>query len=144
MAMSFPHRPFKPVSIFRLQSDCRRALELVAKIETENKRLGRENPPLDAELSYTRSWSLYGLYFAEKIRGGVALAEFRRHGDPADQERAVEILTRAASFWEQLAESIAIYNHEVIPDVYDDEFSWKKFIPEVYKDIEIARQAEGP
>jgi hypothetical protein len=99
------------------------------------------SPTLDCELDNIESWAWMGRYFAEKLRGGVALATFRSTGNAAEKQRAVAALEGAAVDWDNLARLIHSHNNAVIPNIFDPNFSWTKLIPQVQADVETARAA---
>jgi hypothetical protein len=124
-------------------------LQLAAELErdmTEARRLaaavrerGNVSATLAAEMADIDAWTAHGLYFATKLRGGVALASYRNNGNKAEQEAAVTHLERALEHWIDLAVAGTRYNVPRMPHNLDDLFSWARFIPEVERDIDIAR-----
>ncbi len=119
----------------QLEVDCQEAMRLadVAALECDA-------PTLEIELNDIKSWAWHGQYFAHKLRGGVALARYRKSGDRARQREAVEALSTARDCWMKLVEHIERYNVPVMPYQFDPQFSWRKQLPLVEKDIEVARK----
>lgn len=99
-------------------------------------------PAVVCELADLEAWAWHMRYFADKLRGGVALARFRRTGEKAQQDEAIAALTRAAEHWEKLTEAVTRFNHATIPYVFDEKFSWKALSAGVTQDIETARNAK--
>jgi hypothetical protein len=120
-----------------VERDCAEAMRIVAALRDQ----GKLAPALECELADIESWCNHGRYFAEKLRGGVALAAFRADGDAAQQQQAVAALERAAEHWQALIESTGRYNHREIPFLTKERFSWEALLPSVMDDIETARNA---
>lgn len=117
----------------QLQVDCQEAMRLAEANEHETA-----SPTLKIELNDIVSWAWHGRYFAEKLRGGVALARYRKTKDEAYQQAAVTHLTEAQRCWLKLVEHVEKYNVPVMPYQFDREYSWRKQLPLVESDIEIA------
>ncbi len=93
---------------------------------------------LELELTDIEFWANYGLYFASKIRAGVALESFRNGKDLAGQKTAVENLEKGRLYWNNLVELAEKYNVSSMPHQFDKQFSWRKHIVDVENDIAIA------
>ncbi|MEM6911197.1 MAG: hypothetical protein AAF555_06395 [Verrucomicrobiota bacterium] len=114
-----------------LERDCQGALALLEAIETENA-------PLLGEMADVQAWSQLGLYFADKLRGGVA---FNR------QERAAALasLEKALGHWEALSQiTEATYQASSLGHLDGKPFHWKNFVGEAKKDIAWARRQLAP
>ena len=118
-----------------LEVDCQEALRLAAVAEKEST-----SPVLRIELNDIRSWAWHGRYFAHKLRGGVALARYWKNRDKQFQQDAVKHLTDAKDCWLQLIEHVERYNVPVMPYQFDSEFSWRKQMSLVERDINLARK----
>lgn len=117
-----------------LEGDARRAMEILAGVPVP------EGSPVAFEVADIQAWSHLSLYFADKLRAGVALAIYRRSGDTAQQARAVEMLTRCVGHWEKLAATTAaVYREMPVVHLGDMPFSWQRFLPEVQRDLELAK-----
>ena len=129
-----------------LEHDAQQALALIAKVD----------PGDDASLRYevadVETWAHLGLYFAEKLRGGVALHTFRTSGDrssrgAAQQDSAVTHLERAAAHWNDVVAVTEPLYREMplvhLQDRDDEVFHWSKLQNEVLRDVEIAATAEA-
>ena len=90
------------------------------------------------ELADVESWCWFAKYFADKIRAGVALAEFRVHGNDLRNE-AVSYLEKCVSHWEKYVESITKYNHDNFLFHTHDDFSWIGQLEFVKDDIRRAK-----
>ncbi|WP_414661158.1 beta-N-acetylhexosaminidase family protein [Horticoccus sp. 23ND18S-11] len=101
------------------------------------------SPTLECELTDLEAWVAYGNYFAEKLRGGVALATARAQQDPARQTAAIAALERALGHWQRLAELGAKYNRLPVLSSARQPFSWAALTSAVRADIEIARKPLG-
>ena len=136
-----------PVLINMLENDNRKALSLLRNFKVVN------NPALEQEVADIRVWANLGLYFAEKIKGGVALQTYRVNGGAELKDQAVRHLENALGYWDEVVTiTKPLYNH--MPLVHFSEqdgkhwkendhlrFHWELLRPEVAKDIEIARNA---
>jgi hypothetical protein len=120
-----------------LDRDCDEARRVVAAMRVEQD----VSPTLECELLDIQAWANLGHYLAEKLRGAVALASFRAAGREEDRQQAVTALERASGYWVRLAETVHTHNKTEIPYVFDEKFSWNKFIPAARQDIETARSA---
>ena len=110
-----------------------------AQIAQKYSRKYSDNKELQIELNDIRAWSHHGLYFASKIKAGVALQRYREQSNQVDKDEAIKHLQNALTHWENLVESVEKYNVEVFPYQFDQEFSWRKHIVDVERDIEIAK-----
>jgi hypothetical protein len=85
-----------------------------------------------------------GLYFADKIRAGVALETYRKTGDPSKKEQAVKFLEDCLVLWDQL---VGCTKDRYMPTPHvstqrygkDYKFSWELLRPQVVRDIAIAK-----
>jgi hypothetical protein len=111
------------------------------------------NASLQQEVADIKVWANLGLYFAEKLKGGVALQMYREKGSEEDKQEAVKRLENALRYWDEVVTiTRPLYND--MPLVHYSEqdgkhwkendhlrFHWALLRPEVAKDIEIARSA---
>ena len=119
----------------QLDADCQEALRLAAK------NAGRsESPTLEIELNDIICWTWHGRYFAQKLRGAVALARYRKDKNIVDQQAAIAHLTKARDCWLELVEHVEKYNVPVMPYQFDQEYSWRKQLSRVEQDIRSAEQ----
>ena len=137
------HRVTPPQLANTLEQECREALRLVEGIPVE------DDASLVYEVADVRAWANLGLHFAEKLRGAVALQMYRRTGEDARKEEAVERLEQALAYWDQVVEitrpiyhdmPLTHYGHE---EYEDNLFHWESVRPEVAADVEIAENAEA-
>jgi hypothetical protein len=119
----------------KLEQDSATAMKLVAELRAR----GGMSSTLDCELTDIEAWCAYGNYFAEKLRGGVALATARAKGDVKLQEIAAASLEKALVHWKRLAELGAKFNRLPVLSNTKEPFSWASLTPAVEKDIEIAK-----
>ena len=122
-----------------LDADAGRAVALVSDIDT----LG--DLSLRYEVADVVTWSSLSRYFADKLRGGVALQRYRVEGAPPWKQAAVEHLEAALDHWDEVIDiTRPLYREMPLvhlngrDDVY---FHWHKLRPEVEKDLQIAREA---
>lgn len=124
-----------PALAAQLDRDCADALKRVAAVRAQTK----PSPALDCELTDIEAWCAYGAYFAEKLRGGVALAEARATKDVRKQQQAVTALEKALGYWQRLAALGARFNQLPVPSNSKEPFSWSQLTPAVEHDIATAR-----
>jgi len=136
--------PAGKISPLQLADDLDRDLNEVTRLVASVRARGTVSPTSDAELTDLETWVAWGGYFAEKLRGGVALAEFRRAHDPAQQAAAVAHLEKALADWRRVAELGARYNWRQIVFHTGVPFSWNAFLPAVEHDIAVAKGTVAP
>lgn len=112
-----------------------RILEIV-KTQRENG----ASPELEIELADLEFWANYGLYFASKVRGGIALEQYRK-GKIDTNEKAVTDLETSKIYWQKMVALAEKYNVAVMPYQFDKEFSWRKHLKDVDEDIAVAKSA---
>lgn len=117
-----------------LEKNADEALSLVAKVLESNP-----SGLLSVELNDVEVWAWLGIYFADKIRGGVALETYRKTGDEAYKSDAIIYLEKAYFSWGNVVSKIERYNKQTIPYMFDEHFSWRKLTVEAERDIAIAR-----
>jgi hypothetical protein len=109
----------------------------------------RFNAEYAQELDDIETWALLSQYFATKLRAGVALQFFRKNGKERDKELAISHLEKCLEIWKDISE-ITDKNYYEVPyfksnakedNPETDNFSWKKYLPQVERDIEIARDS---
>lgn len=124
---------------------CESAEAALEAAESLRPRASREFGALECELADVEAWGHLGLYFATKLRAGVALETFRRRGDEGERTRAVELLESAVDHWDAVVECTEPHYRE-IPYATDwregNTFSWAKYQPDVERDVRIAEGAE--
>jgi hypothetical protein len=127
-----------------LEEDCFKAIGLVKNIDTTG------NNSLMYEVADIQTWAYLGLYFAQKLKGAVALQKYRVRGRETDRIAAVKHLQNALHYWDVVvAITEPIYNDMPLTHfseqngnrsrIHDSlRFHWRILRPEVAKDIEIA------
>jgi hypothetical protein len=127
-----------------LERDCHAALAQVERIDT------RGNASLMYEVADVKAWSHLGLHFAEKLRGAIALENFRAGGRSEDQRNAVRHLQQALAHWDQLVSitrpiykdmKLAHYNGNSFDANPNNLFHWALIRGEVAQDVDVARRA---
>jgi hypothetical protein len=135
-----------PVLASMLESDCHKALVLL-------KNFKADTPTLQQELADIKVWANLGLYFAEKLKGAVALQTYRVKGGEESKQLAIKHLEKALLYWDVVV-SITRPLYNDMPLVHFSEqdgkhwkendhlrFHWELLRPEVVKDIDIAKNA---
>jgi hypothetical protein len=98
---------------------------------------------LELEAADVRAWAYLSLYFADKLRAGVALETFRRTGDAKRQAEAVALLESAARRWDELvAVTRPIYPPVPLLHLGATKFSWENYRDHVRRDIDIAKKGK--
>ena len=117
-----------------LEADGTRALQLLASLKPAQD-------PINYKIERTdiMAWSYLSLYFAEKLRAGVALQQAILTHDRKRQQSAIRYLKEAASHWQALSEVTDSQYQEVsLAHLQTYKFSWSSFQHQVLNDIEIA------
>ena len=136
-------RVFPPAAVVpprladELEADGQQALDLLSSA-------GQSADPAWAfEMADARAWAYLSLYFAEKLRGTVAYHQVQTGADPSRRDAAVDHLTRALGWWDELVRvtkpvyavmPLAHLHHQNRP------FHWELLRPQVARDLELARQ----
>ncbi|MFO7371032.1 MAG: hypothetical protein R6X09_12285 [Bacteroidales bacterium] len=129
-----------------LEQDGKKALALLDQLKTKN-------PTLIHEMDDIRTWAYLGLYFSEKLRGGMALQYFRTSGDGEKKAESISHLEKALEHWKTVVGITGRYMDEIpllhLGDRFNNggnkrnisAFSWKNLTGEVEYDIEIAKKS---
>lgn len=136
--------PAGKVSPLQLAAELERDMGEARRLAAAVRQRGNVSPVLAAEMADIDAWSAHGLYFAAKLRGGVALTTYRRSGDKTEQSAAVAHLEKALGYWRDLAEAGTRFNKHRLAHNAGELFSWERFLPAVERDIAIARGTAKP
>lgn len=126
------------------ERDSRRALELIDGLMP---RTGAAAGALKSELEDVAVWAHLGLYFADKLRAGVALKTFYKTGNDQQKQQAVILLQKCLNHWDQVirfTKDRYLPTPHVMTQNYGPEFQvfhWELMRPQVEKDIAIADHA---
>jgi hypothetical protein len=133
-----------PVLAGMLENDCLKALEIVQHIDVKG------NNDLFQEIADIKAWANLGLYFAEKLRGAVALQTYRIKGSDNQKQQAIQHLTQALKYWDAvIAITQPLYNEMPLVHLSEQDgkpwqendhlrFHWSILRPDVVKDIDVA------
>jgi hypothetical protein len=99
------------------------------------------NVELKETLGDIKSQSHFGLYWAQKIRGGVELARFRKNKINEHKESAISHLKKALEEWKKYAAQLDA-SYEKVRFAGHGTFDWDALAVEVENDISIARDAK--
>ena len=137
-----------PILASMLTKDCNKALRLVKNIDSCSDKA------LFYEVADIRTWAYLGLHLAEKIKGAIALQTYRTQGKDINKQTAIDHLTRALQYWDEVIK-ITRPIYKDMPLVHYSEqdglpwqendhlrFHWEHLRGTVAKDVEIARRAE--
>lgn len=103
---------------------------------------------LVSELDDIATWSYLGIYFADKLRAGVALQDFRNTGNVEKKKEAIELLENCLNHWDQVIKYTKDRYYptpHVSTERYGEEFkafSWELLRPQVEGDIQIAKESK--
>ena len=95
-----------------------------------------------------KAWAYLSLYFADKLRAGVALETFRQTKKKEEQSKSVSLLKKASSHWDKLVD-VTKQHYNSVPAVQlsrseqgnDAVFSWEQYRDQAMRDIRIAESA---
>jgi hypothetical protein len=127
------------------EKDSRKALELIKPLYSQTNEY---SGALVSELDDIATWSYLGIYFADKLRAGVALQDFRNTGDIEKKKLAISLLEKCLEHWDMVIKyTKERYNptpHVSTQRYGDDfrEFSWELLRPQVERDIQIAIESK--
>ncbi|GAB3963204.1 hypothetical protein GCM10028805_65840 [Spirosoma harenae] len=137
-----------PILAKMLETDCRKALQLVQSINTSKDR------SLLYEVADVKVWANLGLHFAEKLKAAVALQTYRTTGQEAQKQTAIQHLKATLHYWDAvIAITRPLYNDMPLVHLTEEKghsweennklrFHWEKLRPDVAKDIGIAEKAQ--
>ena len=127
------------------EKDSRKALEFIKPLYAQTSEY---SGALVSELDDVATWSYLGIYFADKLRAGVALQDFRNTGNIEKKNQAIALLKKCLGHWDQVIKYTKDrYNPtpHVSTQRYGDEFqefSWELLRPQVERDIQIAIESK--
>ena len=98
------------------------------------------NIELKETLGDIRSQAHFGLYWANKIRGGVELQRYRTNKNIEHKQNAITHLEKDLEEWKNYAAQLDA-SYEKVRFSGHGVFDWDALTPEVKNDIEIARNA---
>jgi len=127
-----------------LEKDGSRALELVSSLSPKAR---QSLPTLRCEIADVQAWAYLSLYFADKLRAGVALETHRKTKVVKEQKKAVALLEDAARHWNEII-AVTKQHYNSVPavqlsrsrDGHKAVFSWEKYRDQVERDIQIAEK----
>ncbi|WP_299552417.1 hypothetical protein [Seonamhaeicola sp.] len=133
----FKEAQITPIELANIaENESNAALEITKSLKEKYP----DNALLQIELNDIEAWGHYGLYFADKIQGGVFLETYRTFGKEGAQFKAIKHLEQAMEHWKAYTETMERYNVSSMPYQFDPEFSWQKHIADAENDILIAKQ----
>ncbi|MEE9357012.1 MAG: hypothetical protein V3U62_01400 [Sedimenticolaceae bacterium] len=129
-----------------LEKDGKRALELVGSLSPKAR---QGLPTLRCETADVEAWAYLSLYFADKLRAGVALETYRKTKVKKEQNKAVALLEDAARHWNDII-AVTKQHYNAVPAVqlsrtsqgHKATFSWEKYRDQVKRDIQIAKKVK--
>ncbi len=135
------------------EEDGKDALELLDALK---KKVTPFNETLQSEILDVETWAYLSLYFAEKLRAGVALETFRQTGDEDKKTLAIAHLEKAVEHWDDVI-IVTEERYRPISHVYSEMyrwrekskrhgegiFHWKLYKEDVMHDIQLAQDVEA-
>ena len=132
------------------EKDSRKVLTLVKQLRPK-----ATSSALTCELDDLETWAYLGLYFADKLRAGVSLQTFRLTGVKLKQQQAITKLQQCLAHWQKVSE-ITKNHYREVPYIEDQKFSstdaeksmdawrfsWQKYLPQVERDLQLAKDAK--
>ena len=105
------------------------------------------NPHIRDELIDATMWNYLMRYFSHKLSAASSLSYYRKVQDPSYKNDAIEHLNQCLSIWKDLSKLGEANYHEVPywesrvfnKDSSINDFSWQKYLPEVERDLEVAK-----
>ncbi|TYA84188.1 hypothetical protein [Seonamhaeicola marinus] len=137
VAGNFEDAQITPIELADIaEKESKEAIAIANALKAEHP----ENKLLQIELSDIEAWGHYGLYFASKLKGAVALQTYKLKGDKTQQTEAINHLEKGLQHWKSLTEAMERYNVPVMPNQFDKAFSWRKHIKDAENDILVAKK----
>lgn len=127
------------VTPLQLADETEKQSTRILEIINDHRQTGA-SPSLEIELADLEFWANFGSYFSSKVRGGVALEQYRK-GKHDSSDPAVQYLGKSKIYWQKMVELAEKYNVAVMPHQFDDEFSWREHLKDVDRDIAVAKSA---
>lgn len=108
---------------------------------------------LSCELDDLNTWAYLSKYFGVKLRAGIALHTFRLTNDRTQQQKAIELLNESLGYWKKIS-NLTSSHYKEVPYLDDQStagnpsndgktFSWAKYLPQVERDISIAKESKA-
>lgn len=107
---------------------------------------------LKCELDDLETWAYLSQYLSDKIRAGVALQTFRVSNNEDQHQKAVKLLSDCLNHWKKIVEITSSHygnvpyldDHSIAGSPENDArtFSWSKYLPQVERDIALAKDAK--
>lgn len=129
----------------RMQADAAKALDLVSEIEISG------DASLLYEIADIKIWANLGLYYAEKLRGAVALQTYRVSGKLKEKQAAIRHLQQSLNYWDKVIAisrpiykdmPLAHYNRPNNQRVENNHFHWALLRAAIAADVDVARNSE--
>ncbi len=120
-----------------MEANGERILQLCSEI---SDLASRNTTNFQIELNDLKIWAHLSKYFASKLRGGVYLDEAVETQNKNLQAVSIKHLEQAIGHWKNIINVGSQQYHEVsLLHIKTTKFSWKMFLPQVLKDVEIAQ-----
>ncbi|MGK7393495.1 MAG: hypothetical protein ACNS62_02945, partial [Candidatus Cyclobacteriaceae bacterium M3_2C_046] len=119
----------------QLENDAKLALKLIKDVDPGTDK------GLIQELTDIQIWSNLSLYFASKLKAGLAWHSFLQEKNSADQLLAKNHMAHALKYWQTLS-SLASHAYQPMPLVHlnnnqDKVFHWSKLTGQVQSELEM-------
>lgn len=129
-----------------LEADSKNVMKIVQQLRPSAQKA------LACELDDLETWAYLSRYFSDKLRAAVALQTYRTTGKKSEQQKAIQLLTGCVLHWKKIS-AITSKHYQEVPYVDDHSsggiaykdarrFSWSKYLPQVERDLELAKEKE--
>lgn len=134
-------RPEDGISPYAVADSLRAASKMLLQGATQLKKKPVADTQLRETLGDLEAMGHLGAYYAYKVEGATALAQYRVSGDSKYQKQAIESLEKAVSSWTDYAR---VSGQLYTPQLYarTQQLDWFRVLEWVKKDVDIAREAK--
>lgn len=123
-----------------MENNGNRILQLCEEIESK---ASKNQVNFEIERIDIKTWAYLSKYFASKLRGGIYLDEAVKTKNNELRDLSIKHLEQAVTHWEQIINLTSKQYQEVsLLHIKTTKFSWKLFLSQVLKDVEIAQNKE--
>jgi len=127
-----------------LEADNNEALRLVKDIDTTR------DASLRYEVADVKAWANLGLYYAEKLRGAVAVQSYRTSGGVQNRTEATQHLDKCLAYWDEvvkvtrpLYKDMPLVHYNALGNIRNDNnlFHWALVRPDIADDLQTVKNS---